>query len=318
MEITTLIVVFGCLFASGLSAALVMWIYNKKIIESTVTHQTAAANLTRQLVAAEEKANQYEQELHVKVADMDRQLEQAKRFEQERSALLVQISQFQQEYEQVRRLLEEETGKVASLYEQNLALKTEESGRQEESHRQLGQMKILTQEKAKLLEQIDQLQQQHVLERNRLEEKGRNEKRNLLEKANHLDNELGQVIKVAEVFERCHSNMNVVMVQNVGMHLQNDKLSTIVQALVILSLNAAIEAARAGESGRRFSIVASEVRKLANDSEVLAKDFGQNLYKNDLIATATVQDIQAVGKMITSALVGVDVDCKNLINSLNS
>ncbi|MFA6609028.1 MAG: methyl-accepting chemotaxis protein [Candidatus Paceibacterota bacterium] len=311
MGITILTSILGCLLASGLSIALLMRINKKMHRETVVTHQAAAADLAGQLVATEEKANRYEQELQLKVADVDRQLERSKRLEQEKSELLVQLSQLQQKHELELRLLEDATGKKLSLHEQELGLKNEELSRQFE------QSNFLAQEKAELLNQIDQLQQKHDMELSLLEEKVRDEKRDFLEKADYLANEISQVNRFAEVFERWHTDMSSLMTQNLEMRQQNDKFSMIVQAIVILSLNAAIEAARAGENGRGFSVVAAEVRKLANDSEELSKDYGKNLYKNDLITTATFQDIQAGGKMITSALVGIDVTCKNLMSSLN-
>lgn len=141
--------------------------------------------------------------------------------------------------------------------------------------------------------------------------------REIADRFDALAKEIVNVNQFASVFERWHSDMNVLMEQNREMHLQNDKFSTIVQQVVILALNAAIEAARAGESGRGFAVVADEVRKLANGSEELSKEYRKNLYKNDLITTATFQDIQAGGKMITAALVGIDSLSKQLLSILN-
>jgi len=139
-------------------------------------------------------------------------------------------------------------------------------------------------------------------------------KTDLLLGLERVASEVTQLRNVAITFEHWHEDMDSLMAQNREMHLQNSEFGAIVKHIVIVSLNAAIEAARAGETGRTFAVVADEVRTLASRSEALSRDYSNSLYKNDLTTTATFQEIQADGKMIVSAIGGLE----SLIGQLKS
>lgn len=99
----------------------------------------------------------------------------------------------------------------------------------------------------------------------------------------------------------------------------------------ILAINAAIEAARAGEHGKGFAVVAAEVRKLAENSQVAAKEIGIVSKNNVAISkdsgellSKVVPDIQNTTRLVQEiAAASIEqnsgaAQISNAINQLNS
>lgn len=132
-------------------------------------------------------------------------------------------------------------------------------------------------------------------------------RRDALKSLEGLSEHMTRMHSVVRTFERWESEMHHLLAHNREMHTRNEEFASIVEQVVIVALNASIEAARAGEHGRGFGVVAGEIRNLAGRAEKLSKEYRANLFKNDMITTATFQDLQAGSKMITSAISGLDL-----------
>jgi len=134
----------------------------------------------------------------------------------------------------------------------------------------------------------------------------------LVENTKILKEDVSNLLKLLSTIDRWDDEMSKLMQHNSDMQKQNKQFSDIVKNIIILALNASIEAARAGEAGRGFAVVADEVKTLANQSETLSSSYKENLHKNDMIATATFQDIQASGKMIITSIHAIEAKLNSM------
>lgn len=208
----------------------------------------------------------------------------------------------------IRKLQQRLTGMVdiaqAQALEQDLQNVMRDMQQKMEQHELL-----LEQEKLVNQEQLSQLQEEHEHLIQSLSDRNADSNAVAVENCERAADTISRLMGLIKTFERWHDDMGVLIKHNREMRVKNDEFALIVNQVIIVALNASIEAARAGEHGRGFAVVAAEVRSLAQRAEKLSKSYRSNLHESDLITTTTFQDLQAGGKMIVGAVIGL-----NLVN----
>ncbi|MBE6052886.1 MAG: chemotaxis protein [Clostridium sartagoforme] len=114
-----------------------------------------------------------------------------------------------------------------------------------------------------------------------------------------------------QAFTTVSSTVNSLVSKLESVNTITDSISQIATQTNLLSLNAAIEAARAGEAGKGFSVVAGEVRKLAENSKQSVESITKIL--DDIKA-----DILDASKAMETGGIAVDNQQKTLQGTKSS
>jgi Na+-translocating ferredoxin:NAD+ oxidoreductase RNF subunit RnfB len=107
-----------------------------------------------------------------------------------------------------------------------------------------------------------------------------------------------------DISRQLHERMSSMDICMQNLHHVTEEIVEISEQTNLLSLNASIEAARAGESGRGFSVVAEEVKKLAVQSKLAA----QSTRNDETFIQDLIQQIVSISGRLESLTDSVNGD----------
>ncbi|NMP33152.1 chemotaxis protein [Thalassotalea sp. M1531] len=143
-----------------------------------------------------------------------------------------------------------------------------------------------------------------------------------------LDSSSSAIAEIVTDMQSLTSKMGSMSEQISGLSDRADSINKFVATISsisdqtnLLALNAAIEAARAGDAGRGFSVVADEVRALANNTNTSAKDV-QDLVGEIIHSTTetvdSVENIQNSNSQLSDGVNQLNTDYQSIISQCSS